>query len=221
MPRPAFCSQAGGKGRRTSSKWAFAITARRSGFGMPFLFVLPSLARREHRLDQALEAAERGGSRSGSGRPRRPRSRTCAACPARRAPPRRLRRELAVAGLEGRASPDDDLEALGLVRVDVRGGDEAVRLDDDLDRRRIRRSCRRRVFRNCDQLAGDRVVQDVSGANHRRSVSSRWWFVIPCEESRLRPSAASARMTIWLARDAANLSTPHGMRRPAGRHSRG
>src|SRR5215218_3829413 len=38
------CIHAGGKGRRTSSKWARAITASRSGLGMPFRPVLPSAA---------------------------------------------------------------------------------------------------------------------------------------------------------------------------------
>src|SRR5436190_14843383 len=43
--RPIRCTMAGGNGRRTVSKCAFAITASRSGFGMPFRFVLPSAAR--------------------------------------------------------------------------------------------------------------------------------------------------------------------------------
>src|SRR5262249_26576212 len=40
----ARCRKAGGKGRRTLSKCALAITASRSGFGKPFRFVLPSAA---------------------------------------------------------------------------------------------------------------------------------------------------------------------------------
>ena len=44
-PDPSFWMKAGGNGSRTSSKWWFAITASRSGFGRPFLFVLPSFAR--------------------------------------------------------------------------------------------------------------------------------------------------------------------------------
>ncbi len=44
IARPAFCTQEGGNGSRTSSKWASAITASRSGFGIPFRFVLPSAA---------------------------------------------------------------------------------------------------------------------------------------------------------------------------------
>ena len=41
---PTRCSQAGGNGRRTVSKCAFAMTASRSGFRSPFRFVLPSEA---------------------------------------------------------------------------------------------------------------------------------------------------------------------------------
>jgi hypothetical protein len=39
-----FCIQAGTTGSWTVSKWEFAITARRKGFGIPFLFVFPSAA---------------------------------------------------------------------------------------------------------------------------------------------------------------------------------
>ena len=39
-----LCNIAGGNGNRTVSKWAFAITASRSRFGIPFRFVLPSFA---------------------------------------------------------------------------------------------------------------------------------------------------------------------------------
>src|SRR6266511_4183397 len=41
---PSFCSDCGMSGRRTSSKWWFAITASRNGFGMPLRFVLPAAA---------------------------------------------------------------------------------------------------------------------------------------------------------------------------------
>src|SRR5439155_2980264 len=42
--RHARCSHDGGNGSRTVSKCVFAMTASRSGFGMPFRFVLPSAA---------------------------------------------------------------------------------------------------------------------------------------------------------------------------------
>ena len=42
--RPIRCTRAGGNGSRTVSKCAFAITASRSGFGIPLRFVLPSAA---------------------------------------------------------------------------------------------------------------------------------------------------------------------------------
>src|SRR5215471_3465881 len=44
MPSASFCIQTGGKGSTTVSRWARATTASRNGFGMPFLFVLPSAA---------------------------------------------------------------------------------------------------------------------------------------------------------------------------------
>ena len=44
MASPIRCIHAGGNGRRTVSKCAPAITASRSGFGIPFRFVFPSAA---------------------------------------------------------------------------------------------------------------------------------------------------------------------------------
>src|SRR5262245_54064835 len=41
---PARCIQTGIFGSRTSSKWCFAITASRNGFGIPLRLVLPSAA---------------------------------------------------------------------------------------------------------------------------------------------------------------------------------
>ena len=41
---PTRCSTLGTSGARRPSQWASAITARRIGLGMPFLFVLPSAA---------------------------------------------------------------------------------------------------------------------------------------------------------------------------------
>jgi len=52
-------SEAGGNGRRTVSKCAFAITASRNGFGIPLLVRLSLRGEGEHRLDQRLEL-ERG-----------------------------------------------------------------------------------------------------------------------------------------------------------------
>src|SRR5919106_3066683 len=64
-----------------------------------------------------------------------------------------------------------DLEGLGLVRVDVRGGDEAVRLhgrlDEDVLAVRLGRG-----LEEAEALAGDRILDRLSLADHGQSVLS-------------------------------------------------
>jgi hypothetical protein len=55
----------------------------------------------------------------------------------------------------------EDLEALLLVRVDVRGGDEAVGLHERLDHDRLPVRLARRLVED-DPLAGHRVLDHIS-----------------------------------------------------------
>ena len=161
---PSFCIQAGGKGSRTSSKWALAITASRSGLGMPFLLVLPSAA--------SVNIVSISCSNWSAGRisQRKTASRVAGV------PERVLGAggdddllagggdDLAASGLEAELALEH-LEALALVGVEVGGGDEAARLDDDLDQDVLAVG----VGRGLDephQLAGDRIVENVSLADH-------------------------------------------------------
>jgi hypothetical protein len=66
-----------------------------------------------------------------------------------------------------------DLEPLLLARVDVRGGHEAVRLDERLDHDRLTAGLARRLAED-EALAGDRVFDGVSCVNH---VCSPFWVV--------------------------------------------
>ena len=59
----------------------------------------------------------------------------------------------------------EHLEALGLVRVDVRGRDEAVRPDDRLHQHRLAAGLLRRPVED-QYLAGDGVLERVSWADH-------------------------------------------------------
>ena len=59
----------------------------------------------------------------------------------------------------------EDLEALGLVRMDVGGGDEAVRLDADVDEDVLAARLGGGAH-DVHGLAGDGVVEDVSAADH-------------------------------------------------------
>ena len=135
-------STTGGNGRRTSPKCAFAITASRSGFGMPLLFVLPSAARRVHRLEQLLELQRRADLAAEAGVSPRRRSRTCAGCrldhddspAAATTPPCPARNP---------TYPVDHLEALGLRTVDVGRGDRSRSARRRTRSPRTRRSCRR------------------------------------------------------------------------------
>ena len=137
------CVQSGGNGRRTVSKCERAITASRSGFGSPLRLVLPSGSEREHRLDQRLELERRAHL---ADEPR----------PALAGVPEAMRRagrhgqdlaragdQLPVADPEAEAA-FEHLEALALIGVHVRGGDEPVRAEDrlDADRCAVRLACR-------------------------------------------------------------------------------
>ena len=164
MARPAFCIQAGGNGSRTSSKCAFAITARRSGFGMPFLFVLPSFA----------SANIVSSSRSNWSAGRTSVTKTASVSPAFQnlceLPAGTITRltgagdDLLAVELEGDRARLD-LEALGLVRVHVRRRDEAVRLDGALDENVLAAGLVRRLQEE-QALAGDGVLDHISLADH-------------------------------------------------------
>ena len=130
--RPSFCSQAGGNGSRTSSKWWFAITASRNGFGRPFLFVLPSFAR-PNIVSSSCSNWSAGLTTQ------RKRAAVSDAFQNLCAVPGSTVTDVAGRGGD-RLAADlehelalDHLEDLGLVRVQVGGGDEAVRLDEDVD----------------------------------------------------------------------------------------
>ena len=134
---PTRCSHAGGKGSRTVSKCARAITASRKGFGIPSAVRLPVGGEREHRLEQRLEL-ERGAV------PRRRSARRLVACVTKRvrSPSRNQHTESPACAsnnverpslqLEGAAQ---DFEAFVLARMHMAGGHEAMRLHEHTRRR--------------------------------------------------------------------------------------
>ena len=149
------------------------MTARRSALGMPFLLTFPSSGEGEHRLDQLLEA-ERGPDLAdemrglladvaepvrGSRRDEHP-----VAGPGDELP--LAEPELELAG--------DDLEGLLLRRVDVGGGDGAVRLDVRLDDDALAVGVGRGRAEH-ERLAGDGVRDGLAGGDH---VVSSWSKVV-------------------------------------------
>ena len=161
---PSFCIQAGGNGSRTSSKWWFAITASRNGLGRPFLFVLPSFA--------SPNIVSISASNCSAGlTTQRNRAAVSEAFQNLCAVPGSTVTDVPAGG-DDRLAADlehelalEHLEDLGLVRVQVGGGDEAVRLDEHVDHDTLPV----RVgggLDEADRLAGDAVVDDVSGADH-------------------------------------------------------
>src|SRR3954454_11948010 len=155
---------AGGNGRRTVSKCAFAITASRNGFGMPFRFVLPSAARanivsssasnwRAGRTSQTKWASSSPAFQNLCGVPAGTVSRWPGAGD-----------ELLPPDPEADAAAED-LEPLLLARVHVRGGNEAVRLHEGLDHDGLAVRLAARLPED-DALAGDGILDGVSCADH-------------------------------------------------------
>ena len=142
------------------SKCAFAITASRSGFGMPLPFVLPSAASANIVSNRAARTAARAAPRRRSAPRRRPRSRTCERCPPERSHDlpallvcsSRPRRKPTV---PRRTSKRSSWEG-----VHVGCGYEAVRLHVTLDDDGLAvRLTRGRA--EDDALAGDGILDDV------------------------------------------------------------
>ena len=147
-----------------------AITASRSGFGMPFRFVLPSAA--------SANIVSISDSNCSAGRISQ--TKCAISSPAFQnlcgVPAGTVRRwpGPATSFLRPTLKPTraaEHLEALLLARVDVRRGDEAVRLDVGLDHDGLAAGLARRLAED-DPLAGDRVLDAVSCADHGRLLFS-------------------------------------------------
>jgi hypothetical protein len=98
-------------------------------------------------------------------------------------------------GLAADAQPErarEDVEALGLRRVDVRGGDEAVGLDDRLDANQLAAGLRCGLVEH-EHLAGDGVLESVSWPDHSSllSICVREDSVRADRGRRRRPAAGS------------------------------
>ena len=161
---PSFCSQCGIFGSRTSSKWWFAITASRIGFGMPFLFVLPAAA------SEYIVAISRSNWSAGV----TVQTKRTSSSPAFQnlcAVPGSTVDGLAGAELDRLLAaphaerPREHLEALGLERVHVRRGDEAAGLHDRLEDDALAVRLGRGLVED-EPLAGDGILDLISCVEH-------------------------------------------------------
>ena len=168
--RPTRWSQAGGNGNRTSPKWCRAITARRSGFGIPFRFTLSSAA--------SPNIVSISCSKPSAGRTSQTK---CAVS----SPTFRKRCGVPAGTGRGRRAPRRPSSCRAGTRARRRGSRSAPPGPGGRGPRRPRRSARRtsrrrrlavRVGRGRPEdqgLAGDMVGEGLAGGDHMRLLCSR------------------------------------------------